>query len=135
MKNELKKAFKIPGLLIATFFTIFFLALLNQYWKSVSFLEDSFFSVLWLINISTAVSMLCMWIEAFINNYPLKAFIKLVQNTFSLIVLINFCTLFPFNFNYGLATVTKVILVVVIFGTIIGTIVEFIKLIAKTEKD
>jgi len=95
-------------------------------------ITDSFIAVLPLFYISFAAIIITNLIFLLSPGRRFVAFGKLVLNIFSIIVMIALYYIYPFDFsayaNYW-EMVTRIVILVAIFGTAVGTIVEFINLL------
>lgn len=96
------------------------------------FLTDSFAAVLPLFYISFAATALSNLIFLLYDNPLFKGLVKVGINLFSIAVMITMYFVFPFDFsaysmNWDL--IVRIIILVGIFGTALGTFVEFITIV------
>jgi len=94
------------------------------------FLTDSFQTILLLLNISFLATILINLIFLFYDGQPFKGLFKALLNMWGLVVTISLYYIFPFDFSpYNSADwnlIVRIILIVGIFGTLVGFITEFI---------
>lgn len=95
----------------------------------VSFLGNGWYGITWLLYISFAANIVANVLYLIYDEKPFKNLIQLALNIFSLIILYNAYLIFPFNVSNDSASLIRFFLILAIFGTAIGVIVEFVQLI------
>ncbi len=103
----------------------------------MSFVKDSFTAVLPLFYISFSLTIIANIFFLFCKRINIVSFVKAALNAVSIVVMISLYYIYPFDFsNYAgyWDTVVRVIIIVAIFGTAIGTIVELVQAIVRKEK-
>ncbi len=103
---------------------------------NVPFLADGWTACLWALNISIIAGIIGNFVLIFLNFPWFRALIQMVLNIISLVVLYTFYVIFPFDLSSGWELVIKIILLIGMVGTIIGTAVELgqILLVIKDKK-
>ncbi|MFC1930409.1 DUF4870 domain-containing protein [Chloroflexota bacterium] len=106
-------------------------------WMAVPVLTGDFNLWLPILNIALAVAIVGHVILIMLDRYILREIVHIVTDVFSLVTVITLLSLFPFDFNVisNAAVVTSlyfavpVVLVIIIFGTVIGLLVRAIRLL------
>jgi len=94
-----------------------------------SFLNDSFNIILWLLYLSCFATIVINIIYLFFDQDWFKSASKLFLNLFSSIIIYTIIVIFPFDIAQSNVIITNIILYIILFGTIIGAIVELIRFI------
>ncbi|MEI6144731.1 MAG: hypothetical protein WCP91_03990, partial [Candidatus Berkelbacteria bacterium] len=84
--------------------------------------------VLPLFYISLYATIVANFIFLIANNNVIKAILKVLLNIWGIIVMVNVYRVFPFDFSaysFNWAQLVRILLIVGVFGTAIGTIFEF----------
>jgi len=100
-------------------------------WGVLPFLTDDVTEVLWLINLSlaasTAVNLTYLWFD----RSWFKSLCQIGTAFISLVAAVRLYQVFPFDFSayaFNWAAVTRVILALAIFGSVVAIAVEVVKL-------
>jgi len=120
---------RILGHLFAVLWLVIFFYVINKYYGSINFLTDDFKAILWLLNISLVFAIFSNLLQAFVQSSFLRHFLGFVGNIVSIIIFYTAYVIFPFNASGDTVTLTRVILIFMIFGTGIGMIVDFVKML------
>jgi hypothetical protein len=132
-KSIEKCASKVIGHFVSIAVLLIVAYLVNNYWERFDFLTTSFFTVLWVYNVSVGVDVFSNLVQAFSSNFRLNRFMHLLENIFSLAVIYNLYTIFPFNVSDTVATWIRVITIVIIVAVSIASLVELTKVITGKE--
>jgi hypothetical protein len=127
-------ALKRSGYVIAIVINLIMMFVANNIlsWGWFPFLTDDFTSLLPLINISLAATILANVCYLAFDPAWFKSLTQIGLNLISLIVSIRFYQVFPFDFStsqFNWETVTRVVIILAIVGTGIAIVVESVKLI------
>jgi len=101
------------------------------------FFTSDFSKVLTLFYISYGITTLFYVIFLFYDKPLFKSIVKVVMNFISIVVLIRLLNVFPFDFSMlgkTFETIFKFVMILSIFGIIIGTVTEFGKSLVQREK-
>jgi hypothetical protein len=128
-----KYAGKVIGHLVSIVVMLFVAYLVNKYWERFDFLDRSFVTVLWVYNVSVAVNVLSNLVQAISSNYRINRFMHLLENVFSIAVMYNVYSIFPFNVSDPIATWIKIVTIAIIVAVSIASLVELTRVI--TGKD
>jgi len=101
-------------------------------WEWPPFLTDDFSRVLTIFNVSLVASLVVnlVWIVA--DPVLLKSTSQIALNIISLVVTVRIWRVFPFDFSayaFPWATLVRAVLAVGLFGLVVGSIVEFVKMV------
>ncbi|HKX76743.1 MAG TPA: hypothetical protein VJR05_15275 [Acidimicrobiia bacterium] len=100
-------------------------------WGVLPFLTEDFRAVLWLINISLVISIAVNATYLGYDRQWYRSLTQAVLNGISLIVTVLLFQVFPFDFTayqFPWESITRVMLVLVMVGTVAGIAAEFYKL-------
>jgi hypothetical protein len=122
------------GYAIAVVVNLVLLFIVNNLlaWGWVPFLTDDFEQLLPIVNLSLVVSAGANVALIFYNARWFQSAGQIVQNVVSLFVIVATLRIFPFDFSpyrINWATITRVVLILLLVAVSIGMIVEFAKMI------
>jgi hypothetical protein len=121
------------GYIVAIVINVAFIVIANNLveWNWFSFLTPDFSSVVWLLNLSFAVSIAANALYIVDDSRRPKAAGQLVTNLISVVVSVRMLQVFPFDFS-GWGTnwswLFRLALIVAIGGAAIGAVAELVKL-------
>jgi hypothetical protein len=126
--------YKKSEYIAAIIFNLIFIYIANNLldWD-VPFLTSDFTAVLWLINISLVLTIIFNIVFLAFNSARVRALLKMFLNMISFFVALTFYFIYPLDFSsvsYGdtLDLVAKILIIIGIVGSVIGTIAEFAKI-------
>jgi hypothetical protein len=130
--GQSKPARKV-GYLVAVLVNVIMLVLVNVRpgWRELSFLTEDFAGVLWLVNLSmvsgAVVNVLYLWYDP----AWFKSVCQVGVSVIGLAGAIRMWQVFPFDFSaysFNWAALTRVVLVLAVFGSAVGIVVELVRL-------
>ncbi|MCK9150700.1 hypothetical protein MXE27_01915 [Methanobacterium alcaliphilum] len=126
-----KKAKKLEYI-VAIIVNIIFLYIVNNLvnWN-ISFISDSFTSVLWIFNISIIANILVNILFLIYFKDWIKAISQIILNILGILVVYFLYTIFPFTVSAWIAYAIKIAFIIAVIAMIIATFVEAIRLILK----
>ncbi|MGH8871212.1 MAG: hypothetical protein ACRDWS_04480 [Acidimicrobiia bacterium] len=101
-------------------------------WARLPFLTEDFDGLLWLIDISLGAGIVVNLVYTFHDPAWFKALTQIGLNLIALFLTIRTSQVFPFDFSeyrFDWEPLTRFILVMVGIGTLIGIVVEIVKLV------
>ncbi|MFA5927238.1 MAG: hypothetical protein WCT32_04085 [Patescibacteria group bacterium] len=124
--------------IVAIVINIVLIAIWGRLPQWLPFITDSFAAVLPLFYISFAATIAANMLFLVYDEVLFKATIKAALNILSIVVLITLDYVFPFDFSAYPGSeweiVARIVLVVSIIGTVIGTVVESLQILFGPEK-
>lgn len=107
--------------------------LLIMFWGRIPewlpFIKDSFAAILPLSYISFAAAIIVNFLFIIYDGAFFKGICKVLLNIIAIAIMVSFYYIYPFDFsaypNVNWDVIVRIILIVGIFGTVIGTISEF----------
>lgn len=108
---------------------IILISVLSRLTSWFGFLDDSFNIVLWLLYISYFATIIINIIYLFYDQEWFKSASKLPLNIFSSVIIYTTIIIFPFNIDQSNATITRIILYIILCGTVIGAITELVRFV------
>ena len=136
--NQKKIGYYI-GEIIAILITIFMIWAAHNvtHWTQpiFSFVKPEFTSIVWVIDLALGTSIITRLIRLCFPNVRLKLFLQIIDNCFSLLLMWQLITVFPYDFS-KLIPLTwingfmQVVFGISIFGLFVAIIVESVKLVS-----
>lgn len=100
-------------------------------WRELSFLTESFVDILWLINLSMVASAVVNAVYLLYDPAWFKSVCQVGVSAIGLTAAIRMLRVFPFDFSaysFDWAALTRLLLVLAIFGSVVAIIVELARL-------
>ncbi|HEX9644960.1 MAG TPA: hypothetical protein VGC11_13295 [Acidimicrobiia bacterium] len=125
------------GYLVAIGGNVVMLVIANNIldWGWLGWLTDEFGGVVWLINVAVGVTILLNLAWLAFDPAWYRSAGQIVSNIVSLVVTVRIYQVFPFDFSgydFDWGALTRVVLILAVVGTAIGTLVEARRLAAAT---
>lgn len=125
----MKQKNKTPEYIANAIVNLILIWVWSRFTTWLPFLTDSFAAVLPLFYISFAATIAANLMFLIYDAPVFKSLVKAALNIFSIVVMITLYFVFPFDFsayhsNWDL--IVRIIILVGIFGTAVGTVVEFL---------
>lgn len=143
IKTFVKKKIEEPATnlleaIITTAILTAMLFCLNVFYADISFLNEDFPSILWLFNLSLAIGIVLNGSRLFIYSRRYKSLTTIINNIIFFYLAYQVWTIFPFDTSViGDRTtwdnIVKVIILLTVLATAIGTIAEVVKIISVEE--
>jgi len=130
--REARPARKV-GYLVSVIVNVVLWVLVNVRpgWRELPFLTESFTEVLWLVNLSLIVSAAVNAVYLVFDPAWFKSVSQILVLAVGLVASIRMWQVFPFDFSgssFPWESVTKVLLVIAIFGSVVAIITELVNL-------
>lgn len=91
--------------------------------------------VLWALNLSISVSIVSYILLLLYDPLWLRQLAEIIRNLFGILVLYMFYAVFPFDFGYEMIDkIVRWALLLAILGTVLGTTIQFFKMITGKEE-
>lgn len=121
------------GYLVAVMVNVIMLVLVNAIpgWRVLPFLTEDFVSLLWLVNLSMFASAMVNAAYLAYDAAWFKSVCQIGVTAIGLVAAIRTWQVFPFDFSPyegPWATLTRLMLVIAIFGSIVAILVELVRL-------
>lgn len=133
-RAERKTAGRKAGYVVAALVNGVLLYVVNNLlgWGWPSFLTDDFSRLLAILNVSLAASLLVNLVWVVADPVWFRSIAQIGLNVVSFVVTIRMWQVFPFDFSpydFPWGTLARVVLAVGMFGLVVGSIVEFAKML------
>jgi len=121
------------GYLVAVMVNVILWFLVNARpgWRTLPFLTEGFPDVLWLVNLSLATSAAVNVVYLGYDRAWLKSVCQIGVSAIGLAAAIRMLQVFPFDFSssaFPWTAVTRLLLILAIFGSVVAVLVELVKL-------
>ncbi|NMM24157.1 MAG: hypothetical protein HHJ11_11775 [Phycicoccus sp.] len=120
------------GYSVAVIVNVIMLILVNATpgWRVLPFLTEDFVSLLWLVNLSILASIMVNVAHLAYDAAWFKSVGQIGLTAIGLVAAIRTWQVFPFDFSpYGpWETVTRLMLAIAIFGSVVGIVAELVRL-------
>jgi len=121
------------GYLVAVMVNVIMLVLVNAIpgWRVLPFLTDDFVSLLWLVNLSIFAGVMVNVAYLAYDAAWFKSVCQIGVTAIGLVAAIRTWQVFPFDFSPYAGpweALTRLLLVLAIFGSIVGIVVELVRL-------
>lgn len=132
--ENLKHTANVGEAIGAVVFTSLFYMLLNRFYGAFPFFSDDFVKILPLINTMFIISIITNACRIVLTDKWFKSIVNIVNNLIFIYVALRFWALFPLDLSmFGnvafFELIANIVLFFMIAGTIIGTIIESIKIL------
>jgi hypothetical protein len=125
------------GEILSIFIHIFLIWLINNLtsldYAILDFIQPSFDTITWVINLSLSVSIFSSAVKIFFQNKKVETITEIVDAIFSFISTYYIFTVFPFDFTEiinitSINTIAKICLGLAMFGLVVATVFNVLKL-------
>lgn len=133
LRNRPSLSVRRTGYVVAIVMNLLLLYVANNLldWNVLSFLTAAFGSVVWLINLSLAGTILANVVWLGYDVAWFKALSQIGLNLISAVVSIRMYQVFPFDFSqsqFDWAPITRLVIIFTLIGLVLATIAELVKL-------
>lgn len=131
------EAARRSGYVVAIAVNVVMLYVVNNLlaWDLLPFLTSDFGRVLWLIDVSLLATIMVNLIYVAYDQSWFRSLAQIGLNLISLVVAVRMYQVFPFDFSgssFDWTQIARVVIIFTILGTVIGAIVEGVKLVRAT---
>lgn len=137
VESKLGSKLKVAGEVFSIILTLFMIWAANNVlswnYSIFDFVQDSFAAVIWVIDITLGISIITKIIRIIYQDNKTKSITQIVENLFSMLMIIIIFTIFPYNFQLlinlsWINTAVKILMLIGLIGNFVGTITESAKL-------